>query len=88
MTEVPVSAPRSAGGQWSGIVDLLVELEDGRMMLIDHKSRPIPAGMASGAAKEFAGQIGAYREVLRDLGVEVESSWVHFPLAGVVVQVG
>jgi hypothetical protein len=87
MTEVPVSAPRAAGGQWHGTIDLMIELEEGQVLLVDHKSRPIPAGMAAKAALEFAGQLNAYREILEQQGLSVMGSWIHFPMAGVMAMV-
>jgi ATP-dependent helicase/nuclease subunit A len=87
LTEVPVTAPRSAGGQWLGTIDLLVEVDNNRVLLVDHKSRPIPAGMAASACLEFSGQLAAYREILEKDGISVASSWIHFPLAGVMVQI-
>ena len=88
MTEIPVTAPRAAGGQWNGTIDLLVDLGDDAVLLIDHKSRPIPGGVAARAATEFTGQMRAYREILEQQGLAVAESWVHFPLAGVMVRVG
>lgn len=88
VTEVPVTTPRSGGGQWLGIIDLLAEVGDGQVLIIDHKSRPIPAQMAQASALEFTGQLAAYREILKNQGYSVTSSWIHFPLAGVMVQIG
>ena len=88
MTEVPVTAPRTAGGQWTGTIDLLADLGDDAVLLIDHKSRPIPGGVAGRAAAEFSGQMRAYREILEQQGLTVAESWVHFPSAGVMVCVG
>jgi hypothetical protein len=36
--------------------------------------------------QQFTGQIAAYGEVLRAGGERLENTWIHFPLAGVMVQ--
>ncbi|MFO7906113.1 MAG: UvrD-helicase domain-containing protein [Planctomycetota bacterium] len=87
-TEVAASGPRSEGGQWNGTIDLLLQLPDGKLVLIDHKSAPIRRDHCETKAGEFSGQLDAYREVLRAAGETVESAWIHFPLAGVLAQYG
>ncbi len=84
LTEVPVTAPRSAGGQWVGAIDLLVELANGQYLVVDHKSRPIPAALAAESVAEFSGQLAAYREILEAQGLSVAETWIHLPLAGVM----
>ena len=84
LTEVPVTAPRSAGGQWVGAIDLLVELANGQYLVVDHKSRPIPAALAAESVAEFSGQLAAYREILEAQGLLVAATWIHLPLAGVM----
>lgn len=84
--EVVASGPRSAGGRWHGAIDLLLQLADGRVVVIDHKSAPIRREHCLAKAQQFTGQIAAYSEVLRTGGEKVETAWIHFPLAGVMVQ--
>ncbi len=86
LTEVPVTAPRSAGGQWVGTIDLMVEVREGQVLLVDHKSRPIPVEFAAKSALDVSCQLSAYREILERQGQIVTSSWIHFPLAGVMVR--
>lgn len=84
--EMPVNGPRLQGGQWTGTVDLLLELPNGGVVIIDHKSAPIRRDACAGKSAEYAGQITAYEEILQGSGVTVAGMWIHFPLAGVVVQ--
>lgn len=81
-TEVPVSAPRRAGGQWSGSVDLLLRLPRGVAVVVDHKSSPIPRAQLAPRAAAYAGQLAAYREALAAQPLQVAATWIHFPLAG------
>ncbi|WP_149496416.1 UvrD-helicase domain-containing protein [Roseiconus lacunae] len=85
-SEVPVSAPRSDGGQWVGTIDLILELSDGMLILIDHKSAPIRRDHCATKAAEYAGQLLAYNEILASSNRTVDATLIHFPLAGVVAQ--
>lgn len=87
-TETPVGGPRSQGGQWTGTIDILLELPTGEVVLIDHKSAPIRRDSCSGKAAKYAGQLAAYEEILQGGGATVSGKWIHFPLAGVVVRCG
>ncbi len=82
-TEVPVSAPRLAGGQWVGTIDLIIETPDGKIAIIDHKSAPLRREHCQQKAATFNGQLLAYREILSTSGITVSSLYIHFPLAGV-----
>ena len=84
--EVVASGPRGAGGRWHGAIDLLLRLANGSVVIIDHKSAPIRREHCLVKAQQFTGQIAAYSEVLRTGGEKVETAWIHFPLAGVMVQ--
>lgn len=81
-TEVPVTAPRSGGGQWNGSIDLLLRLPDGGMVIVDHKSSPVRRDQLSAKAATYAGQLAAYREALEVQDLTVAATWIHFPLAG------
>jgi ATP-dependent helicase/nuclease subunit A len=85
-TETPISGPRLIGGQWAGAIDLLLELPTGELVIIDHKSAPIRRSACIGKAAEFVGQINAYQEILEGVGNKVNSNWIHFALAGVLVR--
>ena len=82
-TEVPVTVSRAGGGNWNGVIDLLLQLQDGRIVVIDHKSAPIRREHCAAKAATFSGQLHAYREMMVRAGNKVSSCWIHFPLAGV-----
>ncbi len=86
LTELSVTAPRSAGGQWNGTLDLLLELTDGKVVIIDHKSAPIRQEHCAAKATTFSGQLVAYKEMINSTERTVGSCWIHFPLAGVVAE--
>ena len=81
-----VSGPRSAGGDWNGTIDLLLQLPSGEVVVIDHKSAPIRRQYCETKAKEFAGQLAAYSEALSSVGEVIQSTWIHFPLTGVLAK--
>jgi ATP-dependent helicase/nuclease subunit A len=84
VTEVPVSAPRVAGGQWSGTIDLLLVLPDGKAVIVDHKAAPIRREQCAAKAETYFGQLQAYQEILRAQSLNTATAWIHFPLAGVM----
>jgi ATP-dependent exoDNAse (exonuclease V) beta subunit len=84
--EVPVSGPRAAGGQWVGTVDLVLELSDGRLVIVDHKSAPIRRQQCPKKAAQYSGQLASYCEILSAAPATIHSCWIHFPLAGTIVQ--
>lgn len=86
LTEIPVTAARVAGGKWNGTLDLVLELPDGTRIVIDHKSAPIRRQYCAAKAATYTGQLAAYKEMLHADERPVASSWIHFPLAGVVAE--
>ena len=84
--ETPVSGPRSAGGNWNGTIDLMLRLPSGQVVVIDHKSAPLRREHCEAKAAHFTGQLAAYSELLTAAGETIESTWIHFPLAGVVAK--
>lgn len=87
-TEMPVSGPRLKGGQWYGTIDLVIEVPNGELIVVDHKSAPIRRDACINKTTEYLGQVRAYREILQANGGNVGSSWIHFSLAGVMVKCG
>ncbi len=85
-TEMHLSSPRAEGGQWVGTIDLLLELPNGDGVLIDHKSAPLRRDHCPAKAASYSGQLNAYREMLSTAGQNVVSTWIHFPLAGVMAE--
>jgi len=86
LTETPVTVSRLAGGQWKGTLDLLLQLTDGGLVIIDHKSAPLRREHCAAKAASYAGQLSAYQEMIRSAGQSIRSTWIHFPLAGVVAE--
>jgi hypothetical protein len=83
-TEMTAAGPRRAGGRWHGTVDLV--LASGSVVIVDHKSAPIRRDQCQAKAAQFTGQLAAYREVLASDATPVAGTWIHFPLAGVMVE--
>ena len=86
-SEIQVTAPRSRGGQWRGVIDLVLQLPNGQVVIIDHKSAPIARDHCSNRALEYSGQLQAYDEILTATGESVAALWIHFPLAGAMAQI-
>jgi ATP-dependent exoDNAse (exonuclease V) beta subunit len=85
-TETNLTSPREDGGQWTGTVDLLLQLPGGELVVIDHKSAPIRREHCAAKAAMYSGQLQSYREILHAIGNAVRATWIHFPLAGVMAQ--
>ncbi|TWU10525.1 UvrD-helicase domain-containing protein [Allorhodopirellula heiligendammensis] len=85
--EVPAIAGREAGGSYRGTLDLILEMPDATIAIIDHKSAPIRRANCEPKARKYVAQLDAYNEMLRQQGCQIASSWIHFPLAGVMVNV-
>jgi ATP-dependent exoDNAse (exonuclease V) beta subunit len=89
--EVPIDAfiPSAAGERrLSGIIDLLLETDDG-CVIVDHKTFP---GSTEGAWRarcaKFAPQLMAYAEALRRVeGKRVLGCWIHLPVGGGMVEI-
>ena len=86
LAEVRATVTRADGGHWNGAIDLLLELPDGRIVIVDHKSAPLRREHCAMKAATFSGQLVAYREMMSRAGYTVASCWIHFPLAGVVAR--
>ena len=69
-----------------GSVDLALELADGSLVIIDHKSTAAAPEDWGRIAERYSGQLAAYAEALEAAGHRVESCWVHLPLAGAMVR--
>ena len=85
--EAGVTAPSRDGRQWHGVMDLLLELPDGRCVVVDHKSAPLGEKAWVAKAQEFSGQVLGYAEALKGCGVKGVECWIHFPIGGGVVRV-
>ena len=85
-TELPATANRTDGGQWRGIMDLVLELEDGKVVVIDHKTGQVGLSKAESYASQYKPQLDAYREMLEGNGINVDSLWIHLPMTGLMVK--
>jgi ATP-dependent helicase/nuclease subunit A len=84
-TEVALRAPAPDGAQWVGTADLLLQLPDGRVVVVDHKGTPLPESRWGEKAAGYAGQLHAYTLALEAQGIQVAERWVHLPTQGKVV---
>lgn len=85
-TEVNITAPRAAGGQWDGHIDLLLRLPDGGLVVIDHKASATDAKKAKKIALHYAGQMEAYRQALYAHGCAPSATLLHFPFAATMIE--
>ena len=69
-----------------GWIDLLLDTENG-WIVIDHKSSLRPRSEWADEALKYSGQLAAYASALRGAGLECAGCWVHFPVAGGLVEV-
>jgi len=85
--ELPLQHRHADGSILSGVADLVLELEDGTVV-IDHKSYPGGRRDAVEKAAGFAGQLGAYADALSAAGDRpCLETWVHLPVSGLMVRV-
>ena len=86
LVEHPVTLVRDNGQVLRGWIDLLLETEQG-WIVIDHKSSPRPRSEWAGEARDYSGQLAAYASAIRGAGLECAGCWVHFPVTGGLVEV-
>lgn len=85
--EYPVKYTNGKGQIISGWIDLLVETEDG-LVIIDHKASPQQRSEWSNIALGYSGQLGAYQAAFaKNAKAKVTECWVHFALTGGIVKV-
>jgi len=84
LVEVPFSHWNAEGQRVAGNMDLVLVLQNGEAVLIDHKSYQ-GADLQAHAAGHF-GQIAAYREALTAHGRRVHSAWIHFCTQGKAIR--
>jgi len=84
--EVPLSARLPRGTVLRGVADLVVESDDG-FVLVDHKSFPGDLATATERAATFAGQLCAYAEAIARATARTHiGSFIHLPISGAVVE--
>lgn len=82
LTEVPVKAILENGQHLQGRIDLLLETENG-YILIDHKSSPLAEAEWQKLANDYAGQLAAYTQAVNQCGEKkVVEQWLFLPVAG------
>lgn len=85
--EWPVSQRLPEGTVLQGIADLVLETQEG-LVLIDHKSFPGNREQAAERAGEYAGQLAAYAGALEAATrMPVLKVYIHLPVSGTVVEV-
>ena len=84
--ELPIQSIIQTGQIINGRIDLLLELEEG-WILIDHKSSQLASAHWKNLADEYSGQLGAYADAIqRASGKPVLESWLYLPVAGGAVR--
>ena len=86
LAEHPVECVQDNGQVLRGWIDLLLETEQG-WIVIDHKSSPRPRSEWAAEALEYSGQLAAYAGALQGGGLDCAGCWVHFPVSGGLVEV-
>jgi ATP-dependent helicase/nuclease subunit A len=85
--EVPVEARLHNGQIMQGRIDLLLELDDG-WVLIDHKSNPQRRDQWESVAQAAAGQLSAYKHAVElATGKPVTECWLFLPVSAGAVRV-
>jgi ATP-dependent helicase/nuclease subunit A len=71
-----------------GVIDLLMEVEDGGgFLVLDYKTDRVPPAEVAAAAERYRGQMALYGRAVSDtFGRPVVESWLGFLSAGVAVQ--
>ena len=87
LAEWPISLLLDNGQRMQGWIDLLLETEDG-YIIIDHKSFPGGSSKWSQKALSYSGQLEAYRQAVKKATQRpVINQWVHFSVGGGLVEV-
>lgn len=85
--EWPVARRDHAGTLHGGTADLVLTMPEG-FAVIDHKTFPGDPAAAPERAKRYSGQLAAYADAISAaVGAPGASTWIHFPVLGVVVEV-
>jgi ATP-dependent exoDNAse (exonuclease V) beta subunit len=82
LAEIPVTAAADGGSQWDGAIDLLLELQDGSVVVLDHKSFFGKEEHVKERAVGYSGQLAAYSAALRSCGRKLAGVGLHLPLGG------
>lgn len=81
IAEIPIEARFPNGQLLNGRIDLLLETDQG-LILIDHKSSLTASDQWDKQAVKYSGQIKAYKEALEAVSSKpVTECWLYFPVA-------
>lgn len=86
-TEVPFERVMSDGTRVNGFIDLVADTPQG-CVIVDHKTYQGGKSQCLAIALEYTGQLQHYHEALLAAGRQVHSQWIHFPVAGLLVEIG
>ncbi len=86
LVEVPFSYRNEAGQLVSGFIDLLLETDDG-WIVIDYKSYLGSKANWEPKALSYSGQLNCYRQALASMNMKVKSLWIYFAMGGGLVRV-
>ena len=84
--EVPIVHALGDGRVVRGFVDVLAETANG-WLVIDHKSSPQPPSRWPEETVKYSGQLATYRNAVTAAGRQVMACYLHFAIAGGVVEV-
>lgn len=86
--EWPIMRRTAEGSIVAGEADLVLETDDS-FTVVDHKTFPGSVEDAKEKARGFAGQLFMYADTIQAAtGKELKGCYIHFPVSGVMVQVG
>lgn len=87
-SEIPVESVLPSGQTLQGRIDLLIQTEDG-WVLLDHKANPQGASAWDELAQSYSGQLAAYSgAVERATAKPVREAWLFLAVAGSAIRVG
>jgi hypothetical protein len=86
LVEVPFSFLAATGERVSGFIDLLIETENG-CVIVDHKTYPGGQTGQLARALSHSGQLRLCRDAAVSAGYTIDSLWIHFLVAGNLIEV-
>ncbi len=87
LPEVPLHYRDAAGTRVGGRADLVIALQEGGYVVVDHKTFTRTLDEAKASARAYGGQLAAYSAAIEAAtGQAVRETFVHVPLAGTMMQ--
>jgi ATP-dependent exoDNAse (exonuclease V) beta subunit len=85
--EFPIQLRNEDGQEISGFIDLLVETDNG-FLIVDHKSAPGGRSQWQQVAQKYSGQLACYKESIEKLSKRpVLGCWLHLVVGGALLEV-